>query len=286
MGISMSSAPQTAPETVKEIARVFALQRAHQWEVKATKADERKAKLAKLKAAVEARADEIVAAVLEDTRKPEGEIRVTEVLNVLGNIQLNIDSLEDWMKPTEVTPSKNPDDRAQITYEARGVCLILGPWNFPLGLTLGPVAAAVAAGNCCMVKLTDLCPATARVAGKIIRDVFDENEVALFEGDVSVAEALLELPFNHIFFTGSTRVGKIVMAAAAKHLATVTLELGGKSPVIIDEGANVEAIGAALAGAKQFNGGQACFSPHTVFVREAEQERRVEGFKRRVPQNP
>ena len=269
----------------QDIARVFELQRAHQWDVKASGAEERKAKLAKLKAEVEKRADDIVAAVQADTRKPEGEIRVTEVLNVVGNIQLNIDSVEEWMQPTEVTPSKNPNDRAMIVPEARGVCLILGPWNFPLGLTFGPLAAAVAAGNCCMVKLTDLCPNTARVAGEIVREVFDENEVALFEGEVSVAEALLELPFNHIFFTGSTRVGKIVMAAAARHLATVTLELGGKSPVIIDEGADVEAIGAALAGAKQFNGGQACISPDYVFVREDEQDRLVEAFGANVAKN-
>ena len=269
----------------QDIARVFELQRAHQWDVKASGAEERKAKLAKLKAEVEKRADDIVAAVQADTRKPEGEIRVTEVLNVVGNIQLNIDSVEEWMQPTEVTPSKNPNDRAMIVPEARGVCLILGPWNFPLGLTFGPLAAAVAAGNCCMVKLTDLCPNTARVAGEIVREVFDENEVALFEGEVSVAEALLELPFNHIFFTGSTRVGKIVMAAAARHLATVTLELGGKSPVIIDEGADVEAIGAALAGAKQFNGGQACISPDYVFVREDEQDRLVEAFRSNVAKN-
>lgn len=281
----MTSSKQTAQDVSKEIARIFALQQAHQWDVKASSAAVRKAKLAKLKAAIEARADEIVAAVQTDTRKPEGEIRVTEVLNILGNIQLNIDSLEEWMEPTPVTPSKNPADRAMIMYEARGVCLILGPWNFPLGLTLGPVAAAVAAGNCCMVKLTDLCPATAHVAGKIIRDVFDENEVALFEGDVSVATALLELPFNHIFFTGSPRVGKIVMAAAAKHLATVTLELGGKSPVIIDEGANIDAIAAALAGAKQFNGGQACICPDYVFVREDQKDKLVEGFKENVTKN-
>ena len=269
----------------QDIARVFELQRAHQWDVKASGAEERKAKLAKLKAEVEKRADDIVAAVQADTRKPEGEIRVTEVLNVVGNIQLNIDSVEEWMQPTEVTPSKNPNDRAMIVPEARGVCLILGPWNFPLGLTFGPLAAAVAAGNCCMVKLTDLCPNTARVAGEIVREVFDENEVALFEGEVSVAEALLELPFNHIFFTGSTRVGKIVMAAAARHLATVTLELGGKSPVIIDEGADIDAIGAALAGAKQFNGGQACISPDYVFVREEEQARLVEAFRSNVAKN-
>ena len=271
--------------TPAELARVFALQQAHQWEVKASSAAERKAKLARLKAAVESHAEAIVAAVLEDTRKPESEIRITEVLNITGNIQRNIDNLDAWMTPTEVTPSLNPADRAQIMYEARGVCLILGPWNFPLGLTLGPVAAAVAAGNCCMVKLTDLCPATARVAASIIREAFDENEVALFEGDVSVATALLDLPFHHIFFTGSTRVGKIVMAAAAKHLASVTLELGGKSPVIIDQGADIDKIAADLAHAKQFNGGQACICPDYVFVPPADQDRLVAGFKANVAKN-
>jgi aldehyde dehydrogenase (NAD+) len=281
----LTSAMQTAPEISTDIARVFALQQAHQWDAKAATAEQRKAKLAKLKAAVEAHADDIVTAVLSDTRKPEAEIRVTEVLNVLANIQLNIDSLCDWMMPTEVTPSKNPHDKARIVHEARGICLILGPWNFPLGLTLGPVAAAVAAGNCCMVKLTDLCPATARIAGVIIREAFDENEVALFEGDLSVATALLELPFNHIFFTGSPRVGKIVMAAAARHLASVTLELGGKSPVIIDDGADIDKVAADLAGAKQFNGGQACISPDYVFVREDQQARLVEGFKANVAKN-
>lgn len=274
----------TAP-TSAEISRVFALQQANQWDVKASKADVRKAKLAQLKSAVEAHADEIVAAVLEDTRKPEGEIRVTEVLNITSNIQRNIDNLDAWMTPTDVGSSSNPDDKAQIQYEARGVCLILGPWNFPLGLTFGPLAAAIAAGNCCMVKLTDLCPATARIAAKIIRSIFDENEVALFEGDVSVATALLELPFSHIFFTGSTRVGKIVAAAAAKHLSSVTLELGGKSPVIVDEGADIEKIAAALAGAKQFNGGQACICPDYVFIKEGQKDRLVAAFKSNVEAN-
>ncbi|BBC72741.1 aldehyde dehydrogenase [Altererythrobacter sp. B11] len=281
----MSNANQTAADVASDIARIFAAQQAHQWDVKATTAEQRKAKLQKLKDAVEAHADEIVAAVQEDTRKPEGEIRVTEVMNITANIQRNIDNLDEWMKPTEITPQLNPADKARIIYEARGVCLILGPWNFPLGLTLGPVAAAVAAGNCCMVKLTDLCPATAHVAAKIIRDAFDEKEVALFEGDVSVAQALLDLPFNHIFFTGSTRVGRIVMEAAAKHLATVTLELGGKSPVIIDEGADIDKIAADLANAKQFNGGQACISPDYVFVKEDQQARLVEGFKANVSKN-
>lgn len=268
-----------------EIERVFKLQRAHQWKVKGSSAEERKAKLAKLKSAVEAHADEIVAAVQRDTRKPENEIRITEVLNALGNIQRNIDNLDEWMQPVEVATSLNPDDSARIVREARGVCLILGPWNFPLGLVLGPLAAAVAAGNCCIVKLTDLCPATASVAAKIIAEAFDESEVALFEGDVDVATALLELPFNHIFFTGSTRVGKLVMAAAAKNLATVTLELGGKSPVIVDKDADIEKVATDLAAAKQFNGGQACICPDYLLITEQQKDKLVETFQKKVEEN-
>ncbi|MFT5320783.1 MAG: aldehyde dehydrogenase (NAD+) [Pseudohongiellaceae bacterium] len=282
----MSSPSTLTPEDVNvEIERIFALQRANQWDIKASSAEQRKARLQKLKAAVEAHADDIVAAVKKDTRKPEQEIRITEVMNVTGNIQRNIDNLDDWMEPVNVVPSMNPDDTASIVLEARGVCLILGPWNFPLGLVLGPLAAAIAAGNCCMVKLTDLCPATASVAATIIKEAFDENEVAVFEGDVDVATTLLKLPFNHIFFTGSTRVGKLVMAAAAQHLASVTLELGGKSPVIVDEGADVQKIAGDLAGAKQFNGGQACICPDYVLIGEQQKDELIDAFQARVTQN-
>jgi aldehyde dehydrogenase (NAD+) len=278
-------ARQTAQGAFAEIGRVFALQQAHQWEMKATTAEERKEKLKKLKSAVEAHGDEIVAAVKQDIRKPENEIRVTEILGVIANIERNINNLDEWMKPVEVIPSQNKNDKARIVHEARGVCLILGPWNFPLGLVLGPLAAAVAAGNCCIVKLTDLCPATARVAAKFIKQAFEEKEVALFEGGVDVATALLDLPFNHIFFTGSTRVGKLVMAAAAKNLATVTLELGGKSPVIVDDGADVKKVAGDLAAAKQFNGGQACISPDYVFIKEQQKSALIEEFRAKVKQN-
>ncbi len=278
-------ARQIAQGVFAEIERVFARQRAHQWEVKATGAEQRKEKLRKLKSAVETHGDEIVAAVKQDTRKPDNEIRVTELLNVTANIERNINNLDEWMKPVEVVPSQNKNDKARIVHEARGVCLILGPWNFPLGLVMGPLAAAIAAGNCCIVKLTDLCPATARVAARIVKEAFEENEVALLEGGVDVATALLDLPFNHIFFTGSTRVGKLVMAAAAKHLATVTLELGGKSPVIVDEGADLKKIAGDLAAAKQFNGGQACICPDYVFVKKQRRDGLVEEFRAKVKQN-
>jgi aldehyde dehydrogenase (NAD+) len=278
-------ARQNSQGVLADMERTFALQQAQQWVTKSSTAAQRKEKLRKLKSAVEAHGDEIVAAVKQDTRKPENEIRVTELLNVIANIERNINNLDDWMKPIEVPPSQNKNDKAKIVYEARGVCLILGPWNFPLGLVMGPLAAAIAAGNCCIVKLTDLCPATARVAAKIVKEAFDEREVALFEGGVDMATALLDLPFNHIFFTGSTRVGKLVMAAAAKHLATVTLELGGKSPVLVDEDADVKKVGGDLAAAKQFNGGQACISPDYVFIKERQKDSLVEEFRAKVRQN-
>lgn len=238
-----------------------------------------------LKAAVEKNADDIVAAVLQDTRKPEQEIRITEVLNVLGNIDRNINNLDEWMKPTEVSTSLNPDDAARIYYEARGVCLILGPWNFPLGLVLGPLAAAIAAGNSCIIKLTDLCPATAAIAAKIIDEAFDESVAKVFEGDVSVATQLLELPFHHIFFTGSTRVGKLVMKAAAENLASVTLELGGKSPVVVDSDADIDKIAADLANAKQFNGGQACICPDYVLIQKDSIDKLASAFAAQVQAN-
>ena len=278
-------AAKTDQDVNADIQRVFDLQRDHQWVMKASTAEERKAMLEKLKSAIESRGDEIVAAVRQDTRKPEAEIRVTEYLGIMGHIQKAIDNLDDWMKSEDVTPSMNPQDSAKIMYEARGVCLILGPWNFPMGLTFGPLAAAIAAGNCCVVKLSDLCPATAGIAAEIVAEAFDEKEVALFEGDVNVATALLDQPFNHIFFTGSTRVGKLVMAAAAKHLATVTLELGGKSPVIVDEDADLQKVAGDLAAAKQFNGGQACICPDYLLVKDSQKDELISAFQENVQNN-
>ncbi|MEK9647996.1 MAG: aldehyde dehydrogenase family protein, partial [Gammaproteobacteria bacterium] len=149
--------------SLSDMKRIFDLQQQHQWNMKASSADERKTLLSQLRDAVKAHGDEIIEAVKKDTRKPEMEVGITEVANVVANIDRNINNLDEWMRPLDVPSSLDPDDSAQILYEARGVCLILGPWNFPLGLVFGPLAAAVAAGNCCMVKLTDLCPNTARV---------------------------------------------------------------------------------------------------------------------------
>lgn len=268
-----------------EMKRVFALQQAHQWEMRATTAEQRKEMLNKLKSAVQAHSDEIVAAISQDNRKPLFEIQGAEIFGTLAAIDENIANLEEWMKPIEVVPTIDKNAKARIMYEPKGVCLILGPWNFPFALVIAPLAAALAAGNCCMLKLTDMAPATSRVAAKIIKETFDEKEVALFEGEVDVATALLELPFNHIFFTGSTNVGKIVMSAAAKHLASVTLELGGKSPTIIDENVDLQKIAPSIGRGKLMNGGQVCIAPDHVFIKEHQRDALIGNLQEFVQQN-
>ena len=149
------------------------------------------------------------------------------------------------------------------------MALILAPWNYPFNLAAVPLIGAIAAGNCVILKPSEKTPATARFIAELVREVFDECEVAVVEGDAELAQALLELPFDHIFFTGSTRVGRQVMAAAARHLASVTLELGGKSPVIIDRSADLEAASQAISWGRLLNAGQTCVAPDHVWVHES-----------------
>ncbi len=141
------------------------------------------------------------------------------------------------MRPEPVeAPLLLADTASEIRCEAKGQVLVLAPWNYPVFLALGPLVGAIAAGNVVMVKPSEKVPETNRALRALLAEAFPETEVAMVEGEAPVAEALLELPFDHVFFTGSTRVGKMVMAAAAKHLASVTLELGGKSPAIVAPG--------------------------------------------------
>jgi aldehyde dehydrogenase (NAD+) len=144
--------------------------------------------------------------------------------------------------------------------------LILSPWNYPFNLLINPLVAAVAAGNCAILRPSEKVPHTARVLERLVADAFPPEEVAVVGGGVATAEALLELPFDHVFFTGSTAVGRKVMAAAAKHLGTVTLELGGKSPAVVDETADVRAAARRIAWGKFVNAGQTCVAPDYVMV--------------------
>ncbi|WP_340371877.1 aldehyde dehydrogenase family protein [Peribacillus sp. FSL E2-0218] len=258
-------------ETKNEINRVFQLQKKHQKVMRSTTAEQRKAKLNRFLEVVVAHEEEIIEAVRQDVRKPHHEVKRAEILGTIKSIQDNINNLDEWMAPKEVGSSLNPDAKGYLMYESKGTCLVLGPWNYPFMLTMAPLAAAIAAGNCAIIKLSDFTMKTSNIAAKIIREAFDESEVAIFEGDVDVATELLEQPFDHIFFTGSTNVGKIVMTAAAKHLSSVTLELGGKSPTIIDEGYDLLDAAKKIAVGKFVNAGQTCVAPDYLYIKEDSQ---------------
>lgn len=262
-----------------EIGRVFALQGVHKRALRATSTAERIAKLQALRAAVVAHQQETSRALAADFGKPELQA-AAESSAVLGEIDYFIANLSHLMDPIEVTPGPTaaPGSEARILHEPRGRIAIFGPWNFPFSLLLQPLVGAIAAGNACILKPSELTPATAAHTVRLIRSLFAESEVAIFEGGPDVAEALLELPFDHIFFTGSTKVGKVVMAAAARHLASVTLELGGKSPAIIDEDADIAQAAARIARGKFVNAGQVCLSPDHVWVKSSQRDAFVVAF--------
>jgi aldehyde dehydrogenase (NAD+) len=266
-----------------EITRIFALQDRHQHAARATSAAQRIAKLKALRAAILAHLPAINEALAADFGKPGFEA-ASEAVAVLGEIDTIAASLEQWMQPVEVSPSAHAATgaRARILREPKGQVLIFGPWNFPFALLLQPLLGAIAAGNVCILKPSELTPATTAVCARLIREVFDEAEVAVVEGGPEVAAALLDLPFDHIFFTGSGRVGKLVMAAAARHLASVTLELGGKSPVVIDEDVDLPQAASRIAWGKFMNAGQICLSPDYVFVKSAQRDAFVDEVARYV----
>jgi aldehyde dehydrogenase (NAD+) len=169
--------------------------------------------------------------------------------------------------------------RSYISYEAKGVILIIAPWNFPFMLPLSPLVSAISAGNCAIIKPSELSPATSAIVKKLVEDLFPPEEVFVFLGDEKTGQRLIELPFDHIFFTGSERVGKIVMKAAAKNLTPVTLELGGQNPVIVDETARVKEAAERIVQGKLFNAGQSCVAPNTVYIHKSIYDEVVEQIK-------
>ena len=175
--------------------------------------------------------------------------------------------LKRWMKPQRVWPTLlTLGTRSHVQYQPKGRCLIIGPFNYPVNLTLGPLVSAIAAGNTAIVKPSELTPHLSALIAEVVREVFTEDEVAVFEGDAQLAMALQRLPFDHVFFTGSPAIGKQVMAAAASHLASVTLELGGKSPTIVDASADLRFAERNIMWAKFANAGQTCIAPDYASV--------------------
>ena len=266
-----------------EIAKTFALQQQQQYIVANSTASERIKKLKKLKEVIFKYRPEIKEALYNDFRKHPSEADLSEVYAAISEINHTCSNLKRWMRNESVsTPISLLGSSSHIRYEPKGVVLIISPWNFPISLTLSPLVSAIAAGNTVMLKPSEHTPHASKVLKKIIEEVFSKEEAALFEGSVETSTTLLALPFNHIFFTGSPGVGKIVMTAAAKHLSSVTLELGGKSPTIVDETADIDTAARRIAWGKFMNNGQVCVAPDYIFVHESKKQLFIDTVKKYI----
>ncbi|MFD2247337.1 aldehyde dehydrogenase [Pontibacter ruber] len=228
---------------------------------------------------------ELFDAMYQDFRKPAFESFATEVGFVEQELRLVLKQLNKWVKPRKVKETLvNFPARSYIYSEPYGIALIIGPWNYPLQLVLNPLIGAIAAGNCAIVKPSELTPATSEVIARLINATFDEGYVSAVEGGVRTTQHLLAERFNYIFFTGSTPVGRIVMKAAAEHLTPVTLELGGKSPVIVTEDADLDLAARRIAWGKFLNAGQTCVAPDYVLVHEQVKEELIEQLRLTIAQ--
>ena len=202
--------------------------------------DERRAAITRLRDTLKRREADMIAAIADDFGKPEVEVILTELLPLQQEISHTLRHMRRWMRPRHVRPGlATLGTSAWIRPEPRGVCLIISPWNYPLNLSLAPLVSCLAAGNSAIIKPSEMTPATSAVIARIVAERFPPDLVTVIDGGKEIAETLLEQPFDHIFFTGSPAVGRIVMAAAARNLTSVTLELGGKSPTIVGPDADI-----------------------------------------------
>lgn len=226
-------------------------------------------RLEKLRQWIHSHREAVHEAMYNDFRKASVEVDGIELFHVLNEIKVAINNLENWVKPRKIdAPLTMLGTRSFIQYEPRGVCLIISPWNYPFSLAVGPLVSSVAAGNCAILKPSELTPHVSALLSKMADEVFEKSVVAVCEGGPEVSQHLLQLPFDHIFFTGSPAIGKIVMKAAAENLTSVTLELGGKSPVIITDSSNLKEAAQRTVVAKFVNNGQTCVAPDYILADE------------------
>lgn len=266
----MNQSAQIAPAFAgdDDVMAIFQRQQAAQFAGRANFAHgARIAQLDRLSQTIRRLENDIVAACGADFRKPLAEVKLTEILPVLQEIRHTRRHLKRWMRPKRVRATLGVfGTKAQVRPEPKGVCLIIAPWNYPFNLSLGPLVSALAAGNSVIIKPSEITPNASRVIARIVQETFTPDLVTVIEGDARIAQRLLELPFDHIFFTGSPAVGRIVMEAAARNLTSVTLELGGKSPTIVGPDANIRKAARNIVWGKFANNGQTCIAPDHVFV--------------------
>ena len=241
----------------------------------------RRRALERLRDALAAREEELNAALLADLNKAPAESYFTETGMVLEELRVQLNHFERWMRPKAVpVPLSQFPARGAILPEPYGCVLIMAPWNYPVQLCLIPLIGAIAAGNCAVVKPSAYAPASSAAIAKLLGDRFPPEFVAVVEGGREENRALLEQPFDYIFFTGSPAVGREVMAAAAKNLTPVTLELGGKSPVIVDRTADIPLAARRIAFGKVLNAGQTCVAPDYLLLHREVKDTFVREYRR------
>ncbi len=225
--------------------------------------------LKKLKKAINKNENKIYTALKIDLNKPKFEAFVGEIGFVLKEIEFTIKHLKEWAKPIKVpTDIVNFPAKSYIYHQPYGLTLIFSPWNYPFHLSMMPLIGAISAGNTAILKPSEYAQATSEALKDLMGEIFDEEYITVVEGDKTVSEKLLNLKFDKIFFTGNTQVGKIVMRKAAEHLTPVTLELGGKSPVLVLKDANIKMAARRIVWGKFFNAGQTCVAPDYVCIEE------------------
>ena len=267
----------------QDLQTAFETQRRHASQMALTNANQRIERIQRIQTWVNTHEADIQRALYDDFRKPPAEVVLSELIALQAEIKHTTKHLKQWMKTQRLsTPLALIGTRSHIVHEPKGNVLIMAPWNYPFVLTIRPLVSAIAAGNVAILKPSELTPHTSSLISRMIADLFPAEEVTVFEGDASLAGALLELPFNHIFFTGSPAVGRVVMTAAANHLASVTLELGGKSPALIDVSADISQAAGQIAWGKCINNGQTCIAPDYVLVHESIKQPFVQALSNKI----
>jgi len=273
--------PQIAEKSnLQLLDQTFKSQKENSYLLRTEPLKNRLVKLKKLQNWIESNRDTIQHAVHSDFKKPKTEVDISEIFPIISELKHTISHLKSWAKPKKVdAPISYLGTTSYVQYEPKGVCLVISPWNYPFSLCLGPMISAIAAGNTVMIKPSEMTPHTSALIDTMVGELFEEKDVAVFQGGVDVSKALLEKPFDHIFFTGSPAVGKIVMSAASNHLSSITLELGGKSPTIIDKSASISDTAEKVAWGKFLNCGQTCVAPDYLLIEESIKDKFIETLK-------
>lgn len=255
---------------MSDIVSIMAKQRGFFRKGESINVDYRKRQLHKLLASIEKHEAEILTALHEDLNKSSFEGYITEVSIVKDEIKYTLKHLSKWAKPKRVrTPITLFPGKSYRYREPYGITLVMAPWNYPFQLTLAPLVGSISGGNCTILKPSNYSPATSAIIRKIMADCFDEEYVAVIEGGREANQALLQQKFDYIFFTGGVTVGKLVMEAASKNLTPVSLELGGKSPCIVDRTADIDLSAKRIMWGKFVNAGQTCVAPDYILVETA-----------------